>query len=68
MAIPQYAQKQVTICFNSVTSISKFKHECGCSDFYIDRDQLTMVGYFTEDQIRLAMSKYAASLNSGKGF
>jgi len=54
------------LVFPSNKAISDFKHECGCNDFYIDRDKLTLVGFFTEDQIRLATVKFGATKNATK--
>ena len=49
------------LVFPSNKAISDFKHECGCNDFYIDRDELTLVGFFTEEQIKLAIVNFGAS-------
>lgn len=51
---------KIVLSFHSVTDISKFKHECGCSDFYLERDLLTLVGTFTEEQLKIATNKYSA--------
>ena len=51
---------QVRLHFKSLESISAFKHECACGDFYIDRDELTLVGSFTEEQVAIALGKYDA--------
>jgi hypothetical protein len=48
------------LVFRSLADISKFKHECVCNDFYVDRDLLTMVGKFSKEQIQMAVSKYNA--------
>jgi hypothetical protein len=40
--------------------LSAFKKECACNDFYIDRDELTLVGTFTEEKLKMATSKYLA--------
>ena len=53
-------KKKVYLTFNSVADISKFKHECECGDFYIDRDLIMLVGSFSEEQLQLAFIKYAA--------
>ncbi len=55
---------EIILSFRSVTELAKFKNECGCRDFYIDRDALTLVGTFSEEQIRLATTKYAAMYQS----
>lgn len=51
---------QVTLLFPSIDAMSSFKKECACVDFYIDRDALTLVGSFTEEQVDFAMQKYQA--------
>jgi hypothetical protein len=51
----------IILQFNSVTAISQFKKECACSDFYIDRDALTLVGSFTPAQVLIALEKYGAT-------
>ena len=51
----------VILSFETLTDISNFKRECQCNDFYIDRDALTLVGTFTEDQLLLATAKYNGS-------
>lgn len=55
LSIPK---KQVKLYFKSAAAISLFKLEAACKDFYIDRDALAMVGFFTEEQLRLAVTKY----------
>ena len=60
MGISEESQ-QVILSFQSIIDISKFKHECGCRDFYIDRDSLTLVGTFSKEQLQLATERYAAS-------
>lgn len=50
----------VSLLFKSIKDIYSFKHECRCSDFYIDRDALKLVGVITEEQLQLAKLKYAA--------
>jgi len=52
--------KEIVLLFKSVTEIEKFKHECECPEFYMDRDALTLVGTFTEAQLYIATSKYSA--------
>lgn len=53
-------EKQVKLLFDSLTALSQFKNECACSNFYIDRDALTLVGSFTEAQVAIAVGKYNA--------
>lgn len=53
-------KKQISLFFQSATAISLFKQESACQDFYIDRDAVAIVGFFTEEQIRLALTKYEA--------
>lgn len=60
MELSNATKKQVILSFQSITDISKFKHECGCRDFYIDRDSLTLVGTFTDEQLQLATLTYSA--------
>ena len=51
---------KIILRFQALADISLFKHECACTDFYIDRDALTLVGTFSTAQLRLATTKYAA--------
>ena len=51
---------KVSLSFKSIKDIYSFKHECHCSDFYIDSDALKLVGVITEEQLQLAKKKYAA--------
>ena len=55
LSIPK---KQVSLFFKSAAAISQFKQESAAQDFYIDRDALAMVGFFTDEQLRLAVTKY----------
>ena len=50
----------VVIQFKSISDISDFKHECDCNEFYIERDTLSIVGSFTEEQLKMAGEKYDA--------
>jgi hypothetical protein len=52
--------KKVTLSFRSKNDLSAFKKECTCCDFYIDRDEQTLVGLFTEEQLKKASGKYLA--------
>ena len=52
--------KKVTLSFRSMEYLSAFKKECTCYDFYVDRDNLTLVGSFTEEQLKMATSIYLA--------
>jgi len=54
-------KKKVTITFQSIKDLMLFKKECACDDFYVDRDTLTLVGTFTEEQLQIANYKYAAA-------
>jgi hypothetical protein len=56
--------KEVMIVFESLEAIWKFKHECTCNDFYVDRDRLTPVGFFKPEHIRLAADKFDARLRN----
>jgi hypothetical protein len=38
----------------------EFKHEIACAEFYIDRDTMAFVGFFTKEQIDLAVTTYKA--------
>ena len=51
-------EKKFKLSFKSINDISKFKHECACNDFYIDRDSLTLVGTFTQEQLQIATARY----------
>lgn len=53
-------KQQRSLLFKSTAAISLFKKEAGCQDFYIDRDAVSVVGFFTEEQISLALKKYEA--------
>lgn len=52
--------KKVILSFHSMEDLSKFKKECACDDFYIDRDALSLVGSFTEAQLQIAVTNYHA--------
>lgn len=54
------SKKQPSLVFRSVASVSLFKQESACQDFYVDRDALAVAGFFTEEQTRLALTKYEA--------
>lgn len=54
-------KKKATLIFQSIIDLTNFKHECGCDDFYIERDGLLLVGTFSDDELQLANYKYAAS-------
>ena len=54
-------KKKVTLTFRSITALHDFKNECGCDDFYVERDRLLLVGTFTEEQLQIANYKYAAN-------
>ena len=53
--------KKATLTFLSITDLAKFKKACTCNDFYVDRDALTLVGSFTEEQCKTANHSYSAS-------
>ena len=61
MTVSDTRKRNVILSFKSIADLSKFKHECDCNDFYIDRDLLTLVGDFIETQIQMAINKYDAS-------
>ena len=52
--------QNVTLSFKSMHDLSCFKKECACDDFYIDRDEQTLVGSFTLEQLKVATGKYLA--------
>ena len=54
-------KKKATLIFKSITDLANFKNECGCDDFYIERDGLLLVGTFTEEELQIANYKYAAT-------
>lgn len=60
-------KKQASLYFNSTAAISLFKQEAACQDFYIDRDAVALIGFFTEAQIRLALTKYEARSGQAPG-
>jgi hypothetical protein len=60
MATPNVQLHKVTLSFSSLHELSAFKKECACGDFYIDRDELTLVGSFSEQQLKIATGKYRA--------
>jgi hypothetical protein len=54
-------KKKATLTFRSITDLANFKNECGCDDFYIERDGFLLVGTFSEEELQLANYKYAAT-------
>ena len=44
-----------------------FKHVIACAEFYIDRDRVAFVGFFTREQIDLAVTSYKAVATLAKG-
>jgi hypothetical protein len=52
--------QRVILSFKTLADISNFKKECNCNDFYIDRDSLSIVGSFADQQLQLAFNKYNA--------
>ena len=54
-------KQKVVLVFRSIAALSGFKNECTCDDFYVDRDALTIVGSFTEEQLQIANFKYFAT-------
>jgi hypothetical protein len=51
---------QTTLLFPSLQLMYQFKHEIVCTEFYIDRDTRAFVGFFTREQVVLAVTKYNA--------
>ena len=60
-------KKKATLIFQSITDLTNFKNECGCDDFYIERDGLLLVGTFTEEELQIANYKYAAAYELTNG-
>ncbi|GAA4746262.1 hypothetical protein [Flavisolibacter ginsenosidimutans] len=60
MAVRAASHTKVNLSFKSLTDLAAFKNECACKDFYIDRDSLTLVGTFSEEQLKIATGKYFA--------
>ena len=60
MKLSDSAKTKMVIYFNSISDITQFKQECDFNDFYIDRDSISLVGSFTDDQLQIATSKYLA--------
>ncbi|MFL5742143.1 MAG: hypothetical protein ACJ75B_18110 [Flavisolibacter sp.] len=54
------SQVQTRLLFQTLQSMYAFKHEIACSEFYVERDVISFVGLFTQDQIDLAVIKYNA--------
>ena len=63
MTISTITQK-IVLVFSSMADISRFKMECVCDDFYIDRDLLSLIGSFSETQVDIAVNKYKAIVKS----
>jgi hypothetical protein len=53
-------QIQTKLLFKSIESMYAFKHQIACSEFYVERDVASFVGFFTQDQVDLAVTKYNA--------
>jgi hypothetical protein len=62
--MPNVVVIESAIFFLSNEAILSFKHECACNDFYIDRDAIALVGFFTQEQIQMAIERYGASINT----
>jgi len=52
--------QSVILVFISMADISRFKLECICNDFYVDRDLFSLIGSFNEAQVNIAINKYHA--------
>lgn len=55
-------KKQLRLLFKSGEVMTAFKRECTCPDFYIDRDAIAIVGFFTNEQVQMALTKYEAKI------
>ena len=55
------AQLQTTLSFQSLESMYAFKHQIACAEFYVDRDRVAFVGFFTREQIDFAVTTYNAA-------
>jgi hypothetical protein len=53
-------QVQTMLVFESLEKMYDFKHEIACQEFYIERDAKAFVGFFTPEQVLLAITKYNA--------
>jgi hypothetical protein len=60
-------QIQTMLLFKSLQLMYDFKHEITCTEFYVDRDAMSFVGFFTTAQLHLAVTKYNAEATSLKG-
>jgi hypothetical protein len=60
-------QMETMLLFQSLQLMYNFKHEITCSEFYVDRDAMSFVGFFTTEQVHLAVTKYNAEATSLKG-
>jgi hypothetical protein len=60
-------KKKATLIFSSIIDLSQFKNECSCDDFYVERDNLLMVGMFTEEQLQVANYTYGATCQLENG-
>jgi hypothetical protein len=54
------SQFQTKLLFHSLQMMYEFKHEIACNEFYVERDVITFVGFFTKEQVDLAVIKYNA--------
>jgi hypothetical protein len=61
------SQPQTTLLFPSLQSMYDFKHKIACTEFYVVRDAITFVGFFTPEQVDLAVTKYNAVATCVKG-
>jgi hypothetical protein len=60
MAFSTVPFQPVNLSFTSLTDLTAFKNECNCSDFYRNRDSLTLVGSFSKEQLKIATGRYFA--------
>ncbi|HYO22358.1 MAG TPA: hypothetical protein VER36_08115 [Flavisolibacter sp.] len=53
---------QTTLVFQSLELMYAFKHDIACAEFYVERDMIAFVGFFTQEQVDLAITKYNAGV------
>lgn len=55
--------RRFVLQFKNLSEVESFKKECDCNDMYIDKDAITIVGTFTELQLKSATSAYNAMVS-----
>jgi hypothetical protein len=61
------AQRPTILLFQSLQMMYSFKHEIACTEFYIERDAMAFVGFFTKEQVELAVTTYNAAATPIEG-